>query len=163
MDLLTGNEMSFYIDQKGPRIGRLSTEIDLEYEASLEEQAHAEREIEKKLDLEMEFINENNDEVVPQQHTPRCKKKLTYKSDKSIQVNIGDPTTPTRTFKKCDTKFKSAIALTSSRAAISIEKARVATQTVCKELYDDNYLLEATNKKRPNTKEDYDKYKYVLP
>ena len=84
MDLLTGNEMSFYIDQKGPRIGRLSTEIDLEYEASLEEQAHAEREIEKKLDLEMEFINENNDEVVPQQHTPRCKKKLTYYSKTNL-------------------------------------------------------------------------------
>ena len=58
----------------------------------------------------------------------------------------------------------SAIALTSSRAAISIEKARVATQTVCREIYGDDYLLEPLiHIKSPKTSEDFVHYKYVLP
>ena len=62
----------------------------------------------------------------------------------------------------------------SIQCGISVDKARIAVHTTCKFLYQHDYFLECQEetydevppkkqKTRPITKDDYFKYKYVLP
>ena len=99
--------------------------------------------------------------------------------DETTQITtIDNPMPEIRKIKKSTEEIKDAIATVSSRAGVSVPKARVAVKAVSEKLYGHVYLLEppgttsneketATQEeppsKRPYSEEDYVKYKDVLP
>ena len=90
--------------------------------------------------------------------------------------NMPSQTTPIRKNRNCFSDVKKAIAATSYKAGITTEQARRAFQATCEVFTKDQYYLSVDempidnlnsnsriNRKRPKTKEDYEKYKLVLP
>lgn len=207
MSALTGREKIFYEDQKGSRECRLSEEIDTEYEDDKEEK-------QKENDAVNEFMNPvEYTEVIPIPSTPRHNHPLTPLSsnftspgnnnnnNNSLFDNVlSTPKSSTleshkhssdtfprpeiRNYRKVKPQIKDAIATVSYRAAVSIDKARVAVKATCEKMYGHMYYLspeeqakfepqlatiiedpELQEEKRhtPKTKEDFKKYRYVLP
>ena len=177
MHLLGGEELLFYKDQLSERKGRLSQQIDEDYEHEKEKSKIAAEEQDSMIEEEISFIEYDSDpETITTPTRRSSSKQVTNKSDKSVQANRHE-TAPTRDVKNCNIKIKTAIAVVSVKACVSVEKARVATQAVCENLYDDKYLLKPeavvstssegeplpSYSKKPRTKTDYEIYKYVLP
>ena len=196
---LTGDELTFYNDQRTTRLCRLSEEIDMEYE-SIAEQARQSRE----LDLCNEAaISEYENPVEFQEiicKTPRStrnqSKKINFETppsntEKDDNDNKQDnfsltpsPRDSVRTVRNVKVAFKDTIATVSYRTTLSVQKARVAVQTVCEKLYSHKYYLSADEQnnfepsldvipeeqlkepisKKPRTMEQYQSnYKFVLP
>ena len=167
---LTGREQAFYKDQKGDRIGKLSQEIDFEFEEEQMSIQAARNAEEREQEDELSFINEDVEFLSPtvsRRAAPILEKPVTV--DKVVQVDIPTPTEPVRLVRNSTPKILDTIAAVSTVAGISVSKARKATREVCKRKYNDVYELEAPNdtgepsKKKPRTAEDYQSYSHVLP
>ena len=64
-------------------------------------------------------------------------------AEKECQVTLNESTAPViRKNRNTTDEIKDAIATVSTKARISVEEARVATQAVCQKLYGHHYELE---------------------
>ena len=154
MDGLTGNEKSFYEDQKGVRIFRLSEEIDSEYVA--------EREQEELIRLEEAQVQEGEesyiwgDDIEEQQ---QCSYNETTQMDISLNrsgharkipgIDMGTQydsfaCPKIRKTRDCTTKIKATCAEVSVYCNISTELSRVAVKTVCDGLYGHKFYQSKT-------------------
>ena len=119
----------------------------------------------------MEFINADAEVVSPSStRNMRRESDKPITVDKEYQVEVtGTPAPAIRETKNNTHEIKDAIATVSTKAGISVEMARVATQQVCKKVYGHRYKLEATNPsgpsqpKKPHSSDDYQIYENVLP
>ena len=143
MDQLTGDEAIFYQDQCGARRYLLSQEVD---EVREEEKAAARAEEtrqEEQLQDEMEYINEDLE------HTPVSSKRrrqidspITIEQECQANINV---TPLIRKVRNTTHEIRDTIATVSYKAAISVEKARTATQVVCDKLYGHKFDLQASS------------------
>ena len=171
--LLTGREKKFYEDQSTTRIGRLSQEVDLEFE---EEQETKRIEQEEQANVEAEEESYSNpveyQEVISSSRRQSVPSRFEEKETQTEWINIRPEI---RSGRNSFPHVKDTIASVSTRAGISVAKARIATLTVCEKFYGHTYYLsppsnssstdeqdEPTNKK-PRTMKDYESYRYVLP
>ena len=184
MDLLpSGSDMRmFYIDQKNQRWFRVNAGADVEYKEEQCEDMEVQNQLDEELRDEMSFVFQDDsiDEVevkYTRESCANCISTPTAKFDtKSVQVNL-NPLPEFRKQRNVDDAMKDTIAKVSTKAAISIQKARIATQTVCETLYGHSFKLEPEcetsntsanhaeppESKRPRSAKDYEKYKEVLP
>ena len=168
---LTGREKIFYEDQKGKRRHLLSQEIDEEYENEQLAIQQAIMEADAERQAELDFINEDTDEVVQVKTARRDQRheKRPVKVDKNVQVSVKTPTEPVRLVRNATQKILDTISGVSTVVGISVAKARKATREVCKRKYGDIYELQPPDqageprKKKPRSAEDYKAYSYVLP
>ena len=188
---LTGAERVFYVDQKGRRRFRVSTEIDEEYVKEKEQEYQEQLAQQEEDSANSSFANpEELLEATPSSSTPSTSApsrteryikrslQLSFEQDKSVtDSSVTDSRPEIRNVRNCKDAVKDAIATISYRCAISIEKARIAYQVVCLISYGHRYYLtpEEQNKfepstdsvqeqsKRPRTAKDYSSYKYVIP
>ena len=128
----------------------------------------------KQLQEEIEFIDDQIDaDVLPQRSKRLSSQDLNDRKmcvDKECQAEI-NVAPSVRKVRKNDDKMKDAIVTVSYKAAVSVPKARIATQVVCKVFYGHAYLLEPPSVeegstpvwKKPRTAEDYRPYADVLP
>ena len=177
---LTGDKAAFYKDQCGGRIGRLSEKIDVEY---AEEQERKQQEEERKrtlMDEEESFANppEFQEMLMSSAKDSSLEGRKIVMIDRGIQCDDINITPEIRLKRNSFPKVKDAIATVSYRAGISVTKARIATKAVAEKMYGHHYALEVQKSsaletideaaeepvsKNPRTKDDYEKYKYVLP
>ena len=180
------DEAKFYKDQQTTRDGRLSEHIDIEYESEVQAIIDYENEIE-------EFTNPKEyQEITPlknRQFVAQSSPKTPRVSSAKTQTDPISERPEIRGHRNYFTKVKDAICTVSYKAAISIEKARMAVQATCSILYGHKYYLtplEQSNNepslesndevneeqvssslepitKKPRTINEYLQYKYVLP
>ena len=179
MEKLTGHDKIFYDDQRTTWKCRISEEIDQEYEESrlLAMEEAIEKAIEDE-ETESFIFYPSFDEMVPTSSRQPTQSKKTCVDETTQITTIDNPMPEIRKIKKSTEEIKDAIATVSSRAGVSVPKARVAVKAVSEKLYGHVYLLEppgttsneketATQEeppsKRPYSEEDYVKYKDVLP
>lgn len=174
--LLTGREKEFYEDQLAGRIGRLSQEIDTEFEEErelsiLEQEEQATQEAEEESYSNppeyQEVISGSRRQSVPSRFDEKGTQTPAEFMNIRPEIRTGRNSLP---------HVKDTIASVSTRAGISVAKARIATATVCEKFYGHTYYLsppsnsnstteqsdEPINKK-PRTLKDYESYRYVLP
>ena len=207
METLSGEHLEFYLDMKGPRMTRLSEQIDIEYVEDLTNTIEKERANQQEAAAVEAFINPPEFQEVIQKTPVRSQRKRAN-TDSPMELepttsrematdnrlltptgvlksNMVSPTStqlykePTRDIKKIKEKFKDAIATVSYRTAVSIPKARVATQVVLEKICNHKYYLSVNERdreegtpvkedetipnKKPRSKDDWAKYQYVLP
>ena len=152
MDELTGNEKSFYEDQKGDRIFRLSEEIDTASVAEGEEKELTWLEEVQRVEAEESYIW--GDDMEEQQ---QCSNSETTQMDISLNrsgharkilpgIDIGTQydsfaCPKIRKTRDCTTKIKATCAQVSVNCNISSEASRVAVKTVCDGLYNHKFYL----------------------
>ena len=90
--------------------------------------------------------------------------------EKETQCNLPSPAPEIRKVRDSTYKIKDTIASVSTKAGVSVEKARVATQVVAEKLYDHRFELSVPTQsenpppsKKPRKSEDFQEYKNVLP
>ena len=177
---LTGDERIFYLDQCSERKHLISQSVDEEYETDKRTRRDQELSREEHIASELSFIEAGASPEVIQitptssrRELPACGKSLleVYPVDKACQADL-NVAPEIRLVKKTTTNVKNAVATVSSQAGISVPKARVATQVVCKKLYGHDYSLsppsvndstDPEKKGAPRSSADYEKYKNVLP
>jgi hypothetical protein len=152
MDGLTGNETSFYEDQKGARIFRLSEEIDTEYVAEREQEELIRLEEAQRQEGEESYIWDDDIEEQQQQ----CSYNETTQMDISLNrsghvrkisgIDMGTQydsfaCPKIRKTRDCTTKIKATCAEVSVNCNISTEASRVAVKTVCNGLYGHKFYL----------------------
>ena len=158
VDQLSGEHLDFYLDMKGAHISRLSEQIDIAY---VEEIAHA-NETEGANRREAEDIEDYTNlpefqEVLRKTPIRSERKRLVADSPLEMETEKSTTTTttvpqpsqpqePTRIVKKVKEKFKDAIATVSYRTAVSVPKARVATQVVLEKICGHKYYLSVEEK-----------------
>lgn len=170
---LEGVEKIFYDDQCNQRIHRLSQEVDIDYEDGRQALEIEQQQQEQQHLDEMDYINEDIEIVSPAR--PRnVAISRPVSVEKGIQVDgplAPIPAPAIRKVRNTTYKIKDAISSVSSKAGVSTEKARVATQTVADKLYGHRFELEppkSSNEqpqppKKPRTAEHYKAYENVLP
>ena len=145
------NEKLFYFTQKATsRIGCISKEIDIPYEISKEKELQ-QMVVENDLYLsEISYINDTSiddinaelSEVTPLNSTltePSMNRSGTVRIEENTGMKIPQP--EIRKLRNFAEKIKSACAKTSSSCGVSVDKARIAVQVVCNELYQYKYYL----------------------
>ena len=172
MEGLTGREKIFYEDQRTERRHLLSHEVDEEHESEKEAARAEEMEREEQHNNELSFIDEEFSEntSVSKKRGPPSKERVVVveKAIQTDEIHCGEKDIrPGRNFTY---EIKDAIATVSSKAGVSVAKARVCTQVVCKKMYGDCYQLEVSEEssnpplsKKTRTADDYKRYKKVLP
>ena len=143
------NEKLFYFAQKATsRIGYISEEIDITYEISKEKKLQ-QMELENELYLsEMSYINNTSiddinvesSEVTPLNSAltePSMNRSGTVHIEENTGMKIPQP--EIQRVRNFTEEIKSACAKTSSSCGISVDKARIAVQVVCNELYRHKY------------------------
>ena len=177
--LLKGNEKEFYKEQYSTRLSRLSEEIDSEFEEACARS--------RDLDEERRQLEESE---IACSNAPEYEEVIGKSVRKSSSVRVDEKSVQTedefinfrpeiRTGRNTLHHVKDTIASVSYRAAISVAKARVATQTVCQRFYGHIYhlsppqnplpaIIEGVEEteplsKKPRTAKDYVAYRYVLP
>ncbi|KAK6179055.1 hypothetical protein SNE40_011501 [Patella caerulea] len=184
-DSFDSDEKSFYYDQKTvTRKMALSDQVDENYELQIQKQT-IEHSLSHNVISSDDDDNEtgcqtssNLDETMLIQCKMRSGKVRLTKcfSEVATQTEPVNATTPIRKVRNCVPDVKIAIASTSSKAGITVEQSRRAFQATCEVFTKDRYYLSVddvpkvcseantpTNRKRPKSKEDYEKYKFVLP
>ena len=170
MSDLTGDEKVFYDDQCGSRNHLLSQETDWAHEE--EQQAVLQEQIRgaQQLQEELKFVNEDM-EVIPATSSRRMSLvDAPATVDKETQVNILEPP-PICKCRNATYEIKDTIATGSCKAAITVEKARIATKVVCEKFYGHQYYLEpphdlssdGARSKKPRSSDDYQIYEKVRP
>ena len=175
------------------REGYISEQIDIEYEKKKEDDRVAQEEKEALVEEELSYIYEDDDadmtetENVEMTFLSGDKDVLSNRSG-LMRHNLETEDVVTRQEiqkqKNFTEEIKSVISNVSYATRISVDKARVAVKVVCAELYNHNYYLtadeqeanepptsdvcEPTEKRArlsntPRSKEDYERYRYVLP
>ena len=161
---LTGDEKVFYEDQCGSRNQLLSQEIDCVHKEGrqvLQQQIRGAQQLQG----EVKFVNEGM-EVIPatlSRRMPLVDAPATV--DKETQVNILIPP-PIRKCGNATYGIKETIATVSCKAAITVEKTRIATNMLCEKFYGHQYYLEPTHdlssdgarSKNPRLSDDYQIY-----
>lgn len=190
MDLLTGDEKSYYEDQKSNRKMYLSEEIDTEYEEMKEKEA-AQRQnvLENELEEQefMEDLDHNEGEISSMEETStmpmqslnqsrsrsglvRSSIPLNHVSTQTDDVQIDRPKLRIKR-KICTEKVKKSCANLSTRCNLSAEMSRVAFQSMAADMYDHEFYLSAPKddaeppekkKRLPTTAADYESYGYVI-
>ena len=165
------DEAVFYKDQLGDQKYRVGKEVDESYQLQKKRQIDQERQSEQQILAEMDFIDEEGVDITnkTQRLYPECSKCINnlkvVKVDQAVQVDLF-VTPDIRNNRNATTKIKDTVASVSSVGAISVEKARLVTQTVCKKLYGHLYQLEPLSSEchtLPRSAADYNRYKNVLP
>ena len=189
-ELFREDEKNFYYEQKKiTRISYSSEEIDLDYEEMVENR-QKENQFQNKKDEEVaqlcEDINfeESNSDILNSRLkstassvTMSCSGLLRFEEEEKLPQTVERPKLR-KISKTCTEEVKAACASVWSKCSIPAEKFRVAAKTVCKEMYQPQYYLNAdeyknseeviqTNLEPPSkvlkTSKDYnDLYKYVL-
>ena len=172
---------TYYEQKKITRIGYLSEEIDLDYEEMVENR-QKENHFRNKEDEELVQLCEDvslkvsNSDILNSTFkstassvSTNCSGLLRFEEEEKLLQTVERP--KLRKINKTFTaEVKAACASVSSKCSISAEKAWVAVQTVCKEIYQHQYYLNADEYKNseemiqtnleppskvPNTYKDY--------
>ena len=167
---LTGKEKILYEDKCGSQRHLLSQEVDVEYDVEQQMLQEEQRVQEREFEEEMGFINADTEVVSPSStRNMRRQSDKPITVDKEFQVEVtATPAPAIRKTRNTTHEIKDATATVSTKAGISVEKARVATQQVCEKVYGHRYKLEATNPsepsqpKKPRSSDDYQIYENVL-
>ena len=153
----------FYEDQKGQRQGRLSKEINIEYELAKEiskrellemnEMFQKEEQYARCEDLDVSFecsdvmnsttiSNSTIDQSANQSGLVRSTKSVTTMG---VETELIKPDKPKLKVKRkiCTDKIKATCANVSSVCGVSVEMSQQAVKTVCKELYEHDVYLSA--------------------
>ena len=167
---LIGKEKIFYDDQCGERRHLLSQEIDTGYEEQQLALQEDQRREEEQLQEEIEFVNQDLELILAPVSARCAPTDEAVTVDKECQVDI-NASPAIREVRNATVGIKDAIATVSTKAGISVQKARVATQKVCEKLYGHHYKLKIPKQssdqppqpKKPRSSEDYKVYENVLP
>ena len=160
MDKLTGDELSFYMDQKGPRIGRISESIDVEYEEEILAEHERTIAIAERNQLEHDHAwGEFEMEVCEfpsDMDTGSGKESLqldvsVHRSgyvrsnqcgvDFSQQFDMDVPKPRIRINRNCSERIKATCAKVSVQCNISTKMSRECVKVVCEELYNHRFYL----------------------
>ena len=179
MEKLKGDEDAFYKDQRTVRIGRLSEKIDVEHEEEQERKEEEEARERSLMNEEESFTNPPEfQEMILNMKDRSIEGRKIVMVDQGIQCDDINIIPEIRMKRNTFPRVKDAIATVSYRAGISVAKARIATKAVAEKMYGHHYALEVQKSsvletidetaeepvsKKPRTKDDYEKYKYVLP
>ena len=154
MESLSGDEKLFYEDQKNGRIGKLSDEIDEEYEQDQQERKRQKIEAEMVAAAEEAFINVDDEDT---DEDTSFLNHSNFSLNRSGLVRTScpgvDASTQTETLiirpklrinkRVCTDEIKNTCALLSSTCGVSNEMARKIVQLVAKELYGHVFYLTA--------------------
>ena len=176
MKSLTGIEEQFYLDQNGPRQGRISESIDLKYEeekaaqkaeasAILEREAAEEQFAIGGEDIadENSSLNESNGQLDVSLNRSGLTRNTTSKADKCVQFDSRKPRPKLRNNRNCTFRSKSACARVSVRCNMSSEMSREAVKITCDAMYDDEYYLSKEEAIEKDPSFEAERKKLVLP
>ena len=160
----------FFTMINGERRHLLSQEIDTGYEEQQLALQEDQRREEEQLQEEIEFVNQDLELILAPVSVRCAPADEAVTVDKECQVDI-NASPAIRKVRNATVGIKDAIATVSTKADISVQKARVATQKVCEKLYGHHYKLEIPKQssdqppqpKKPRSSEDYKVYENVLP
>ena len=131
----------------------------------------AEKEEEEMINDEMEFIMDgpNESSTKSRSRRPKLVKVISAVVEYQPEPQFVEPP-DIRKVRNFTYEIKDAIATVSSKAAVSVKKARIATQVVCEKLYKHHYNLDAQStlygqsfSRKPRSAAEYERYKNVLP
>ena len=147
------DKAAFYTDQKGPRIGRISEDVDLKYVKEKEDKlAELEAAYQRNLMEEMHMqIDEPLDDPTPSAVTDNqlnlsitrsgAGRSTASTGNFSMQIDSPGNCPSIRMVRNCTNKIKATCAEVSVRCNVSNEVSRICVQTVASCLYDHQFYL----------------------